>query len=49
MRQAPRGNLLGEARRAGLISPDRQPEDATAMIAILREATVPPTDELVGS
>ena len=43
--------LLGEARRAGLIAPDVHPEDASGVLAILREATVPrpmtfsPTDD----
>ena len=34
-------NLLSEARRAGLIAPDAQPEDASGVLALLREATVP--------
>ena len=33
--------LLGEARRAGLIPPDAQPEDASGVLVLLREATVP--------
>ena len=33
--------LLGEARRAGLIAPDVQPEDASGLLTLLREATVP--------
>ena len=32
--------LLSEARRAGLIAPDAQPEDASGVLALLREATV---------
>ena len=34
-------SLLGEARRAGLIAPDVQPQEASAVLALLREATVP--------
>ena len=34
-------SLLGEARRAGLIAPDVQPEDTSGVLAFLREATVP--------
>lgn len=37
---AARGLLL-EARRAGLIAPDAQAEDASAVLALLREATAP--------
>ncbi|MCY3820155.1 MAG: DUF3732 domain-containing protein [Gammaproteobacteria bacterium] len=33
--------LLAEARRAGLISPDAHPETATAVLALLQEATGP--------
>ena len=33
--------LLGEARRAGLVAPDAQPEDASGVLALLKEATVP--------
>ena len=33
--------LLGEARRAGLISPEAQPEHASDVLALLREATIP--------
>ena len=33
--------LLGEARRAGLVAPDAQPEGASGVLAALREATVP--------
>ena len=33
--------LLGEARRAGLIPPDARPEDASGVLVLLREATVP--------
>ena len=33
--------LLGEARRAGLIAPDVQPEDASGLLTLLREATDP--------
>ena len=33
--------LLGEARRAGLIAPDAQPEDASDVLTLLRQATVP--------
>ena len=33
--------LLGEARRAGLIAPDVQPEDASGVLTLLREATIP--------
>ena len=34
-------NLLGEARRAGLIASDARPEDTSGALAFLREATVP--------
>src|SRR5690606_31617381 len=34
-------NLLLEARRAGLIAPDAQAEDASVVLALLREATAP--------
>ena len=34
-------NLLGEARRASLIAPDRQPDDANGVLALLKEATEP--------
>lgn len=34
-------NLLLEARRAGLIAPDAQAEDASAVFGLLREATAP--------
>ena len=33
-------SLLDEARRSGLISPDAKPEDASDVLALLREATV---------
>ena len=33
--------LLGEARQAGLIAADVQPEDASGLFTLLREATVP--------
>ena len=33
--------LLDEARRAGLVAPAAQPEDATGVFALLKEATVP--------
>ena len=33
--------LLGEARRAGLVPPDALPEDASDVLSLLREATVP--------
>ena len=34
-------DLLDEARRAGLVAPDAQPEDASGLFALLAEATVP--------
>ena len=33
--------LLTEARRAGLIAPDAQPDDASGVLELLREATIP--------
>ena len=33
--------LLAEARRAGLVSPDAQPEDARGVLTLLREAAAP--------
>ena len=33
--------LLAEARRAGLIAPDTQPQDAIGVLELLREATIP--------
>ena len=36
-----RRGLLEEGRRAGLVPPDAQPEDASGVLALLREATAP--------
>ena len=39
-------SLLADARRAGLVAPDAQPEDASSVLALLWDATAPQPDRL---